>query len=738
MDAVHQDPIPYRRQFLVLCAVWLVLNFVVLKGGRVLPWDAINEFYPTVYFNAHSLRSGLAPWWNPYIYSGYAQIGDPQGMLFSPLLMTWMLLPAQPGVVWFCWGVLLHMLMAGAAMLEVLRRHGANALGALVGATVFMGGGVAASRLEHISIVIAYAYVPVVLLALRYFLSRPGALRGALLGLAAGALVVHLVQATYLFVLMLVAYACVAAIRYWRSYDSQQRMRFLGGGVVALLVAVACGLPQLLFSWAAMGLSNRSMMPLSVAAPGSLDLRSFLFLFYPNAFDGLRNLLDAPIDPVQSFLYIGTLPLLALGFVVRAWHRGRNQRSIACFSVLALAGALYMLGTHTPLYGWLYTWLPGLVHFRRPSDGAYVFNIALAFLAAVGASHIDLASWKERLIVASLASAWLVASLVAMGHVRTGQIVAILVAMLVVWNMRHADMPWRATLWLMLLVVADYRSFNFNGRFNVSSNETARYLSDPAVHYLKQALDTSGPLQGERIATEKIAPIWDNGGMLTGIASTQGYNPLRHALYETWYPARENAMAAGSPSLYNGMPERRMDDLLGVRYLAIGGMPGAPVEAPPDYRKVGEFDDIVLWRNDSAYPRFMNPTQVRLVGLNEPVDPAEFTRTDFNTVFWLTPRDETDQATARTSVSRCTGAVQIKAMSSTPTRTELRTEANSPGWVVAGELDHPGWEARLDGEQVPIHRANGMFRAVCVPKGQHRLTFAFSPWRMVSHAIANR
>ena len=120
------------------------------------------------------------------------------------------------------------------------------------------------------------------------------------------------------------------------------------------------------------------------------------------------------------------------------------------------------------------------------------------------------------------------------------------------------------------------------------------------------------------------------------------------------------------------------------------------------------------------------------------MDPAEFARTDFNTVFWLTPRDETDEATARTSVSRCTGAVQIKAMSSTPTRTELRTEANSPGWVVAGELDHPGWEARLDGEQVPIHRANGMFRAVCVPEGQHRLTFAFSPWRMVSHAMANR
>ena len=212
--------ISYRRLLLALCIIWVLLNFNVLFLGRVLPWDAIDQFYPTVYFNAHTLRTGQWPWWNSYIYGGYAQIGDPQGMLFSPLLMAWMLLREEPGAVWFCWGVLLHLLLGGAAMLDLLRRHAANALGCLIGATVFMAGGVAASRLEHTPCVIAYAAVPVVLLALRYLLAGPSIARGALLGLAAGAMVTQLTQVTYLFVLMIVGYAVVAIVRQWSADSS--------------------------------------------------------------------------------------------------------------------------------------------------------------------------------------------------------------------------------------------------------------------------------------------------------------------------------------------------------------------------------------------------------------------------------------------------------------------------------------------------------------------------------------
>ncbi|MGN6481455.1 hypothetical protein [Luteibacter sp.] len=732
---MQTDKIPYRRLLLVLAAAWLVLNFTVLVRGKVLPWDAIYQFYPTVYFNAHSLRTGVAPWWNPFIYGGFAQLGDPQGMLFSPLLMGWMLLPPDPGAVWFSWGVLLHMLMGGAAMLGVLRRHGANPLGMLLGAIVYMAGGVAASRLEHVPIVIAYGYVPVVLLALRRALEQPGLGRGCLLGLAAGAMVTQLTQVTYLFVLVVLAYGVVAVATEGRAMDGRGRIRTALALGAALVLALLVGLPQLIFSWATLQLSTRSDMALALAAGGSLDPRALLFLVYPNAYGGLSDFIHAPIDPVQSFLYIGAVPMLALAGLVRAWRKPRRRRGIVCFATLALFATVYMLGTRTPVYGWLYSWLPGLNHFRRPSDAAYVLNFALAFLVAAGATQLDLRSRRETAWLAGMALLWLVIAGACSRFAPHGAPgIAVIVGTLVVWQLRRPGSAWRVALWLVVLVVADYRSYNFNGRFNASYNDVRHYRRDPAALYLADRLRSH-----ERISVESTSAAWDNMGMLLGIRSTQGYNPLRDALYESWYQPRENINVASAQAPYNARPDARLDDLLGVRYLAIGhGDAPATYTPPPDYTKVDSFPYVDLWRNDGAYGRFLRPVDVRWLEVGEAPSVADFNQTDFAQSVWLTPRDDEDRATARARATKCTGRVEADVQGSTYSRVDLHVHSAQGGWLVAGDVDHPGWGATLDGAPVPIHRANGMFRAVCVPPGDHQLTFAFDPIRLVKYAWKHR
>ena len=77
-------------------------------------------------------------------------------------------------------------------------------------------------------------------------------------------------------------------------------------------------------------------------------------------------------------------------------------------------------------------------------------------------------------------------------------------------------------------------------------------------------------------------------------------------------------------------------------------------------------------------------------------------------------------------------------VSMTPTSTTYLTNATHPGWLVVSELDFPGWEAELEGKSLPIHRANGMFRAVCVPGGKHDLRFSFHPWAMVAYTWNHR
>ncbi|MDP8923677.1 MAG: YfhO family protein, partial [Chloroflexota bacterium] len=56
-------------------------------------------------------------------------------------------------------------------------------------------------------------------------------------------------------------------------------------------------------------------------------------------------------------------------------------------------------------------------------------------------------------------------------------------------------------------------------------------------------------------------------------------------------------------------------------------------------------------------------------------------------------------------------------------------DASSPvgGYLVLTDPYFPGWRAFVDGDEVPIRRADYLFRAVELPPGEHRIQFVFDP-----------
>jgi len=728
------------RPVVLIVACWALLNLPLLLGIRVIPGDTLNEFYPMVHFNVHSIREGLAPWWNPYIYAGYPQVADPQAMLFSPAFMAWMLLNPDPGTTWFVWGLLLNVCLGGWAFAVFAQKQGASKAGAVVGALVFMAGGVAASRMQHAPIVPAYSFIVVALLMARHFVERPGWRRGLMLGAAGAAILVQPVQLTYLAGALLAVYLLALVLRRFSGWSRKERWRAARGLCAAAATCLLLALPQLAFTYAFVLVSNRPELALKDALDHSMDLRTLLTFVLPNALQGLRGTYDGPVEAIEAFFYIGALPsLLLVAGLPSSWRHAASRRHLLFWAAVAVASIVYMLGGNTPVYAWLYAHVPGISLFRRPADSAYLLNLALAVMTSVAISRLDLSDTRLQRRLFGGAFVWLLlASLQMQGDGADWQAASIIAAFLSLAVFLLAERR-RSPSWVLaclcLVTVADYRCFNLNGEFNQWRDTARRLRADPAALTLARLTQgASGADLSPRIEATGQGGAWKNMVGLLGLSSTQGYSPLRWELYERWYrPHPELGNGARPGTAFNRDPTSVLNALLGVTFIV------QPSDAAPMQGADVIYDD---GRNaisvfPQALPRWLTPREARVIASPGALSPDAFASNDFRSTVLLTPRDAGDRRGALVDASRCVSGTTVGAATATNVQVDVRTDGAADGWLVLGDLDFPGWVASIDGVEVPFHRANGMFRALCVPAGAHAVRFRFSPVRMLASVVPN-
>ena len=73
------------------------------------------------------------------------------------------------------------------------------------------------------------------------------------------------------------------------------------------------------------------------------------------------------------------------------------------------------------------------------------------------------------------------------------------------------------------------------------------------------------------------------------------------------------------------------------------------------------------------------------------------------------------------------GADQVRITVYSAERVVVEVDAGSEGYLVLTDAHYPGWQATLDGQEVPILRADVLFRAVRVPAGAHTVEFRYRP-----------
>ena len=151
-------------------------------------------------------------------------------------------------------------------------------------------------------------------------------------------------------------------------------------------------------------------------------------------------------------------------------------------------------------------------------------------------------------------------------------------------------------------------------------------------------------------------------------------------------------------------------DMLSVRYVFVMGTANA--EAHPAFQG----DGYVVLENRAALPRAYVPRRVEMVAdRHERLDKLGSMQFDAREVAYV------EEPVSLAGESR--GEAQIT--SEMPTRVEVSIKMETPGLLVLSDLWDKGWHAYLNGNRVPILRANHAVRGVVVPAGDGRVEFRY-------------
>lgn len=668
-------------------------------------------------FAEASWGRGDVPLWTPHLLFGVPFLANGDTFIFYPLQPFFWLFDSAKAIGGQIW---LHSILGSVttyAWLRVSLRR--QPVGAAIGAAIVVYGGFTLSHHGFLTFVHVLPWTPLLLLCLERAVERTviwawwGAAVVALIFLAG------LPQLTWQVLWFLPLYLALVVLRDRTAWRRRALVAILvTGGALAAGAAMASVqiLPQSeLVAQSPRG-DGLTLGEAGLAAFPAEELPTVLLPDWGNDYQG------------EDAAWIG---VLAAGLTVLGILRlGRDRRWLELTLWLSMIAVSVVLavGASTPAFEFAHTWLPGFDRFRIPSRWLAVTTLACAGLASLGAetavawlrpaawrrTRITLAGLAVLLVVASPRLRWLADQLDDRRWVVLVSILAIagVVAVVVVSRLGWLDRKVASGLLVGLVVfelVGSAAFMEWNQTFPADIHATDD-LAIPA--YLAEhpggRVITAFPADAAFI--EFPGRVVGNTALYPEVLSTEGFAG-------TWPTAWvEPYLLSVEPLLRSGsLEDLSVLRLLGVKYIVArddqDGLLGHPAV------------EVVVRDGDR-----------RLLRLREPGTRAM----SYCGAAWL---DDDEEVFARTRApdvdlgqlllsgtgeddpgGRC-GSAQITA--SAAASLTVAVDLPEDGWLFVSDSWYPGWVAEVDGNEVPIERAMGAFRAVPVPAGEHEVTFTY-------------
>ena len=360
----------------------------------IVSGDFSNQFFPFRAFAATEWWSGRIPLWNPDMLAGHPFLADVQTAIFYPPALLNALLFGRNGFPFFALEgeVVVHTYLAAAFTYLLARKVSGSRLGAIVAAVAFgFGGFITSYPAQQLAVLETAVWLPLLVLCLELAFDTGVRLRWiAAAGFVFGIAILAGHPQTDLFI----AYASGGYL-VWRLWWRRARVRDWVASVV-LFPTCALGLAaiQILPTLAFLRTSIRTQMDYAEAAHGYL-------------LSSLPEIL-VPLWHGEKALSIGVVALF-LAFV-GVWAARREP--LFYWAIAGLIAVPLSTGGATPLFWFLYHFVPGWDIFRDQERVIYVFSFAGALFAARGVAWLvkSLGEGAPTAFLRWLRVAWLLAA----------------------------------------------------------------------------------------------------------------------------------------------------------------------------------------------------------------------------------------------------------------------------------------------------------------------------------------
>jgi len=712
----------------VLAAVALVMLPVLRHPTEVLYGersDILAQHYPFRHLQVESLRErGVPQLWNSTAFGGGPLLADPQAGIFYPPNWLHALSPPERCASWFGWLVILHLVAGAFGMLRWLEGHDFAPGPRLVGALVFVLCGKWFLHLVvpgHV-VFLPLVWVPWQCFALDRLAARPSPSAVALFAVTTALCITGLHPQLLLYSQLLVLGYAV-----WPR-GSLRRTRSGGRRLLAVVPAGVLGL----------ALAAVQLLPAAAVIDSFVRGAGLGYEWASNVALGPDNVLTfllpgrLPLECWEAAVFIGVLAAaLTLFSPWRGRHRSTAIYFLACFAAIAW----FALGEDGGLFRWAFEWLPGFDLFRYPTRVLLALGVPLGYLAAAGVEVLsaEVAS-KGRVALALLLAASGVVLLI-VHHDLDALFAALALAAPALVLLPRSVRPaaWRPTA-LVLLVFLDLARFAI-----------------PLVHTrpLEEALGRNpvvervrAPLGEGRVLA--LNPAWrgDASSLPTtyatpaGIESLRGFNPLVPRASYAWLKAGAARVPFAelewtSATTLQSFPllSREHLDLFNVRWVVSNQTLEVPGLEPREILRdlevyhvqhPGAFcrmPETYLYENTRCLPRAALVRSARTVPSLEAAIEAVPT---------LDPRREVLLEEGVPTGDHA-GSFEALEVDHRGDELSLSVDAGDGGYLLLSEVWYPGWRAELDGAEVPVLRANGIFQALHLPPGPHEVELRYRP-----------